>query len=220
MDFIPANKSVLFTKLFGWYTRLLFYRRFKFVWLLQEYHPERSSRTVYYLNHNSWWDGLIPLLLNECRFEQHARALMEEKQMRQYPFFSRIGAFSIDPGHPRKALRSMQYAVESMQRNHASLFIYPEGEIKPAGSPLQFKNGLAWLHGRLAGVDFVPIAIHIHTQRFDKPELLLHAGPALSIPEDADIDSKNQFFEQQLSKLLKNLKTVTDPLSCGFEQLQ
>ncbi|MFW6157255.1 MAG: lysophospholipid acyltransferase family protein, partial [Balneolaceae bacterium] len=185
----------------------------------QEYHPGRSSRTVYYLNHNSWWDGLIPLLLNECRFEQHARALMEEKQMRQYPFFSRIGAFSIDPGHPRKALRSMQYAVESMQRERASLFIYPEGEIRPAGTPLRFKKGLAWLHGRLPGADIVPIAIHIHTRRYDKPELLLHTGGALSIPEDADTDYKNRLFEQQLSKLLKNLNTVANPLSCGFERL-
>jgi 1-acyl-sn-glycerol-3-phosphate acyltransferase len=189
------------------------------VWLLQEYQPGHSSRTVYYLNHNSWWDGLIPLLLNECVFRQRARALMEDKQMRQYPFFNRLGAFSINLDHAGAALRSMRYAVATLQRDHASLFIYPEGEIKPAGTPLRFKKGLSWLHGRLPGVDFVPIAIHIHTRRYDKPELLLHAGPALSIPEDADIDSKNQLFEQQLAERIKHLKTIDDPRSRGFEVL-
>ena len=173
MEFIPAKESKWFIWLFKWYTWLLFKRRFHRVWLRQEYDPCSQCKTIYFLNHNSWWDGLIPLLLNEFRFHQKARALMEDKQIQQYSFFRKIGAFSINRSDPRKAITSLRYAVQSMKRERASLFIYPEGTITPAGTSPEFEGGLAWLHSKVAGLDvhFVPIAIHMQTIRHDKPEL-------------------------------------------------
>lgn len=145
MEFIPARESKLFINIFRFYTRMLFRRRFEHVWLRQEYQPGDESRTVYYLNHNSWWDGLIPFLLNEYRFGQRARALMEDKQIEQYPFFNKIGAFSINRDNTRSAITSLRYAVQSMQRKQASLFIYPEGELRPISGTLDFEGGLGWL---------------------------------------------------------------------------
>lgn len=206
MDFIPAKESPLFIKIFRIYVRLLFKRRFKRVWIRQEYHPNEKSRSIYYLNHHSWWDGIIPLLLNEYRFQQHARALMEDKQMKQYGFFKKIGAFSINREDPKKAVTSLRYAVQSMQRNNASLYIYPEGSITPAGSELSFEGGLAWLHDKLPDVDFVPIGIYMHTIRGDKPELHLHVGQKVVMDAGLGIDSKTQIFEQKLATLLQELQ--------------
>ncbi|MDX1586425.1 MAG: hypothetical protein R3222_06770, partial [Balneolaceae bacterium] len=61
MDFIPARESSLFIALFSRYVRFLFWRRFSNIWIRQEYKPNSYSKTVYYLNHHSWWDGIIPL---------------------------------------------------------------------------------------------------------------------------------------------------------------
>jgi len=205
LDFIPAKESPLFIKIFRIYVRLLFKRRFKRVWIRQEYKPGSNSRTVYYLNHHSWWDGIIPLLLNEYRFHQKARALMEDKQMKQYGFFKKIGAFSINREDPRKAVASLRYAVQSMQQENASLFIYPEGTITPAGSELSFEGGLTWLHDKLPEVDFVPIGIYMHTIRSDKPELHLHVGEKVAIRPELEKESKTELFEQKLAALIDEL---------------
>lgn len=212
LDFIPAQKSSWFIKLFRIYVRLLFKRRFKHIWLRQEYTPDRDSKTVYYLNHHSWWDGIIPLLLNEYLFHQNARALMEDKQMQDYPFFRKIGAFSINRDDPRKAITSLRYAVQSMQREGASLFIYPEGKITPVGSEVTFEGGLGWLHSKVPNADYVPVGIYMHAIRHDKPELHLYVGSAVDVETGLNNSEKTQLFEISLAKILEELRETA-----GFE---
>lgn len=206
MDFIPAKESSIFIKFFRLYTWLLFKWRFKTVWLKQEYDPTPNCKTIYYLNHHSWWDGLIPLLLNEFRFNQHARALMEDKQMNKYSLFQRIGAFSINRDDPRQAITSLRYAVQSFQREKASLFIYPEGTITPVGSKMNFEGGISWLSRQLPHVDIVPIGIYIHTIRHDKPELHLHVGNPVPVEETMSGKERIQLFEKHLNRILEKLR--------------
>lgn len=186
--------------------RLLFKRRFHQVWLRQEYHPKKDAKTIYYLNHHSWWDGLIPLLLNEFCFHQEARAMMEDKQMRKYSFFKKIGAFSINRNDSRSAVTSLRYAVESFERDHSCLFIYPEGTITPAGSQMDFEGGLGWLANQLPEVDVVPIGIYMHTIRHEKPELHLQVGPAVDVDQSLSKNEKTALFEHKLDDVLNKLR--------------
>lgn len=208
LDFIAAKESRLFIRIFRVYVKMLFKRRFKYVWLQQDYKPSKTSRTVYFLNHNSWWDGLIPLMLNEYQFKQQARALMEDKQMREYPFFKRIGAFSISLEDPRKAITSLRYAVKSMQRPHSCLFFYPEGKIQPVGSELNFKKGIGWLQAKLNEVDFVPVGIHMHTIRYDKPELHLHVGKKVKLKDSLTNSERTENLEEALLEVLSSLRST------------
>ena len=189
------------------YVRWLFKRRFSAVWLKQDYHPDDESKTIYYLNHHSWWDGLIPFLLNEYRFRQQARALMEDKQMKEHPFFAKIGAFSINRDDRKQAITSLRYAVDSFDRPNASLFIYPEGKITQPGSNITFEGGLAWLCRKLPQVDVVPIGIYMHTIRHDKPELHLHVGDSVTVENNASKENMTSKFEQQLAAICSNLQT-------------
>jgi 1-acyl-sn-glycerol-3-phosphate acyltransferase len=218
LDFIPAKESPLFIKIFRLYTWLLFKRRFKKVWLKQEYDLCSECKTIYYLNHHSWWDGLIPLLLNEFRFHQNARALMEDKQMREHTLFQKIGAFSINRDDPRKAVSSLRYAVKSFDRKSASLFIYPEGSISPVGSEMDFEGGLAWLSNKLPDVHIVPVGIHMHTIRYDKPELHLHVGKPVRYEDDLSSEKRTQLFEQTLDQMINNLRLEAGFNDSGFER--
>jgi 1-acyl-sn-glycerol-3-phosphate acyltransferase len=205
VNFIPAQESKLFKRVFRVYVRLLLKRRFKKIWVHQQYHPIQKDRTVYFLNHNSWWDGLIPFLLNEYRFNQQGRAMMEHKQMKKYRFFKKLGAFSMVPHNRSHNLASLRYAVKSMQRPNASLFVYPQGEILPAGSQIHFKNGIGWLCKQMPNVDFVPIGIHMHTMRHDKPELHIWVGKPVSITTNKDLKEITASFEQIMQQLLDQL---------------
>lgn len=206
-EFIPAQESRWFIFIFDLYTRTLFWRRFKNVWINQDYQPGLNSKTIYYLNHTSWWDGLIPLLLNRKLFRQNARAMMEDKQMREHGFFKRIGAFSVNIENPRSAVRSLRYAVESMKRPNSSLFIYPEGKIVPFSTDKpDFKKGLGWIASQCPDVDVVPIGIYISHAKSDKPELFLKIGEALEWNFEDSAENLNSFFEMKMGQLLKKLQ--------------
>lgn len=140
---------------------------------------------------------------------------MEDRQMKKYPLFRKIGAFSINRDDPRKAIASLRYAVQSFQRNNASLFIYPEGTITPAGSAMHFEGGLSWLSQKLPDIDIVPIGIHIHTIRHNKPELHLHIGRPVIINDSTSRDERSRIFEQRLNKMLDTLRK-----SAGFDDAE
>ncbi|HET8866246.1 MAG TPA: lysophospholipid acyltransferase family protein [Gracilimonas sp.] len=217
MNIIPADESRFFIWFFDKYTKWSLKRRFKQVWVKQKYQPDHGSKTVYFLNHNSWWDGLIPLYLNENFFRQKARAIMEDKQMRQYSFFSKIGAFSINLEDPKASISSLRYAVESMERDNASLFIYPEGKITPVSeTEPEFKKGLAWLYTQTEEIDFVPIGIYMHTLRSSKAELYLSIGKSVNHDKQLNRNRLNELFQQDLHRLLLEEREVSGYSDEGF----
>lgn len=129
--------------------------------------------------------------------------------MWQYTFFSKIGAFSIDLEDPRSALRSLRYAVESMQRDHSCLFIYPEGTITPAsGEKPEFKPGLAWIYQQLGSdVDFVPVGIYAHFIRSSKPELHLAIGDSVNHDKLLGKSELTNLFETDIHRVLTDLRS-------------
>ena len=218
MNFIPADESRFFIWFFDHYTRWSLKRRFKQIWIKQEYHPGPNSKTVYFLNHNLWWDGLIPLYLNESIFHQKARALMEDKQMQQYTFFSKIGAFSINLENPKASIQSLRYAVKSLERDNSCLFIYPEGSITPASdSAPDFKGGLAWLYSKTENIDYVPIHIYAHFLRSSKPELYVSIGKSVKHDKSLSRNELTELFELDIQRLNKETRSVAGFSDAGFE---
>lgn len=206
-DFIPARESAFYIHFFAWYSRILAKIRFQNVFIDNRYEPATDSRTIYFLNHTSWWDGLIPLLLNHFVFKQKARALMEDKQMRDYPFFSKIGAFSINLDESRSSIQSLRYALSSVKRENSSLYIYPEGEFGDGCEQnITFKPGLAWLVKRLPAVDVVPVAIHQNHFRHSKPELFISVGKHIKIDNSLDSSEISLLLENSLIELLGKVK--------------
>lgn len=168
--------------------------------VVQEYYPKPNSRTVYFLNHNYWWDGLLPLYLNEKYFNQKARALMEDTQMRQYRFFSRIGAFSIDLNNPKSSILSLRYALESMKRDNASLYIYPEGKIVTVSEKTsELKQGLAWVYQNTEDIDFVPIGLFIDHSKQSKPDFNIYIGNSVNYDKQLHRSELTDLFERDLN---------------------
>ncbi|HKJ34547.1 MAG TPA: lysophospholipid acyltransferase family protein [Balneolales bacterium] len=205
-DFIPSAENRAFSRIFGFYVKWLFKVRFKNVWIQQEYQPASDSQTVYFINHTTWWDGIIPLLLNEYIFHQKARAMMEDKQLRKYPFFKYIGAFSVNKTDPLKAIASLRYAMNSLQEKNTSLFIYPEGKLIPEYvNHLTFEPGIGWLYDHCPNCDFVPITISILMLRGSQPDLFIKIGqPVKKESKDSNVNSTS-FLEQCLTEELKRL---------------
>jgi len=143
---------------------------------------------------------------------------MEDKQMLKHSFFSKIGAFSIDLNNPRSALQSLRFAIESMNRDRGSLYIYPEGELTPVSdSKPVFKKGLAWLYKNMKPkVDFVPIAFYTQTLRDSKPELYINVGSPLDFDRTLSKEELTAEFEMEIYLLLQETRTVAGFTDKGF----
>lgn len=207
MSFIPAKESKFYIWFYYQVTRFLMKIRFRKVIVLSNYTPDPATNTVYYLNHNYWWDGLIPHYLNQKYFHQNARAIMEEKQMNEYSFFSRIGAFSIDLDRIKSSIESLRYSLESLKRPNSSLFIYPEGEIKPVSDTKPvFRNGLSWLYQKTEHTDYVPIAIYIDHSVSSKPDIIISVGKAVKYNNSMSKNELTELFEQSIKDELDKIK--------------
>ncbi|MEX2601456.1 MAG: lysophospholipid acyltransferase family protein [Balneolaceae bacterium] len=205
--FIPAKESPLFTALFSCFSRWLFRFRFQQVWVHQQYQPRSGTSTLYYLNHSSWWDGLIPLLLNRYLFRQRGRAVMEEKQMKRYRFFKWLGTFSINPADRNHTLRSLRYAAETLKRKNSALYLYPEGKILPfSDNKPDFQRGIAWLCRQCPDMDIVPVGIYIHTMRSGRPELHIWIGEPAGVVHGSSEQELIETLETRLQAILQNLK--------------
>lgn len=207
---IPASESKIFDLIFSLYVRNLYRRRFDRVYLHSDYIPSSLDTSIYFLNHYSWWDALTPYLLNKKLFRQNMRAMMVEHQVRKFPFFRKIGVFSVDKEHPRKSMNSLRYAADSMFRDKASLYIYPQGKIEDEHiKDLRFESGLAWLYQHLPDVDFVPIATTMNTRYSEKPRLYVKIGHRVKL----NVTNKDEIkveLEKYLDSLRKDVQFVAE----------
>lgn len=211
---LTANKSIWFEKLFGVYNRNLLKRRFssfrvRNLQALQN--ADKNIPLIIYANHSSWWDGLILFeLLKSDDFDIFV--LMEEKQLKEYKFFRRLGAFSIVREIPREAVKSLHYAVGSLKEGkNKTLLIFPQGEIFPNDKrPLKFFNGLAFLTERLKNCSVIPCSIRLEFLENFKPEIFVSFGEAELFDDSSSIDRKNltKRFEEKLTTNLDSLKSA------------
>ena len=181
-DFLAEKYSPVFYRIFSWYVLFLFRRRFQCVWVDKSNYLSTGTSTLFIGNHNLWWDGLIPLLLNETIFHHRGRAMMDEVQLRKHPFFRYLGTFSINRQHPRKARQSLEHAAglinNAKVNDPVGLWLYPEGKLVSPETPITLESGLIWLARSIDNkkAEIVPFATHIHCMRSDKPELFIKFG--------------------------------------------
>ncbi len=162
---IPANHAAWADWIFHPYLLWLFKRHFKAIHLLGKAPQTDPNLPLLLLpNHSTWWDGFFIFLLNKKFFHRPAHLMMLEEQLSRYRFFSRIGAFSVDPRSTSGVKRSLDYAAKILHQPNSPrplLCIFPQGELLPWDKrPLDFKRGLEVLM-KIFGekVNVLPLAI-------------------------------------------------------------
>lgn len=198
---IPANENPFYIWFFKWYTYYLAKIRFHKIYYRTTYLPTPSNSTLFLANHHNWWDGLIPLLLNEFVFHQHARAIMEDKQMYKHTFFSKIGAFSIDRSNAKSAISSLIYGAEWLKSPNNSLFVYPEGKITSPYEAIDCEKGFSRIIDGSPEAEVVALTILTSHHLSSKPSLFIDIQ---SINELKSIDTASERTKQLNAILNRN----------------
>lgn len=176
---IIARKRRWFERVFAVYNRNLIARKFEGLRVaglddLRE--GARDAPLMLYANHSSWWDGLVIFqVARACALDLYA--MMEEKQLRRYPFHHKIGAFSVVRENAREAMRSIEYAADLIRDTGRTLLIFPQGETMPNDArPFKLYSGAARIISRTGRAFAAPVAIRYEFLEDFRPEIFVRIG--------------------------------------------
>ncbi|MGI1806308.1 lysophospholipid acyltransferase family protein [Exiguobacterium sp. TDN 0502] len=127
--------------------------------------------------HGSWWDGMILFHLDQTCFRHDPYVMIDHEGLARFPFFSRLGAFSIDRSSFSDIKKSLQYAKEQLLSG-SSVWMFPQGEERHQEErPLHLASGAAHLTRHAESVFLVAFYysygheqqpdVYVRTRRFE-----------------------------------------------------
>ncbi|WP_112179500.1 lysophospholipid acyltransferase family protein [Paraliobacillus zengyii] len=174
---ITAKKSKCFSQLFYFYlNNYLLKRHFQSIVVEGEVDPLHKGPVIYIANHSSWWDGLLLFYMTHQQSKRHHYIMMDEVGLNKYPFFRKIGAFSINRDQPKEVVKSLRYSEQLIKQGN-SLWLFPQGEIQNQEiRPLQFKTGIGYLLERFEQVTIKPVTFYYAFGEAQKPIVSIRIG--------------------------------------------
>ncbi|MGN7312822.1 lysophospholipid acyltransferase family protein [Alkalicoccobacillus gibsonii] len=178
---IKAQKSAFFSKALHLYnTNWLLKRSFSSISIKGAFKKEGAGVLIL-VNHSSWWDGLVTFYLTQTSCPYDSYAMMSEKGLMEFPFFKRIGAFSVNVEKPRSIVETLVYAKELLH-NQKAVWMFPQGAEQPLEKrPLEFKTGSAHLATADHNVTVYTVTYYYTMLHEQKPRLYIDISePVLS----------------------------------------
>lgn len=130
--------------LYDLYIRRLLRKSFSAFYVLNDIPQRIGERSLVITpNHFSWWDGFFADHLMKNYTDKKIHLLMLEDQLKRYWFFSKVGAYSINPKSGRSIAETSQYTRHILTDKRNYCVIYPQGEIEEYDKrPVTIKRGL------------------------------------------------------------------------------
>jgi 1-acyl-sn-glycerol-3-phosphate acyltransferase len=174
--------------LFGWF------RAYARRYVRRHFHAVRVSRegavpalpdgaVIVVVNHPSWWDPLIGLVLTEFMPAWRVHyAPIESGGLAQYPFLERLGFFGVKVGTTRGSLAFLRRSRAILARSESVLWITAQGEfVDPRERPTRLKEGVGHLVHRLSAAMIVPLALEYPFWNDRCPEALARFGDPINV---------------------------------------
>ncbi|SDB90615.1 1-acyl-sn-glycerol-3-phosphate acyltransferase [Pelagirhabdus alkalitolerans] len=199
---IPANKRPMFRRVFYAYLkRVLIKKHFGKVTFEGALDVPTPEATIYIINHSSWWDGLMLYYLTESLSQQDHYVMMDEEGLTSYPFFRKLGAFSVNRRKPRDLIQTFQYMDKLFDQGHP-VWIFPQGKVEHQEKlPYQFEKGIGRIIKMRGTVTVKPITFHYYFPEEQKPVLSIKAGdPVLAKNQERSRSEWTSYFEAVLTK--------------------
>jgi hypothetical protein len=156
-------------------------------------------------NHSTWWDGFFFYILNKRVWNREGYLMMLEEQLAKYRFFSRIGAFGIEPNLPRRSYEALRYSADVLRDPGNALCIFPQGVLRYTEvRPLEFRRGVGYILELYSGdVNLLPLGIRCEFLTGQRPEAFFMADRVYRVNRQSF--EGIQWLEQQEGDLLERL---------------
>jgi 1-acyl-sn-glycerol-3-phosphate acyltransferase len=169
-------------------------------------------------NHCAWWDPLVALVIAHHRFVvSDAYAMMDAGNLRQRPFFAKVGAFGVDRGSRRDGAEATRYAAGLLDRAGRLVWVFPQGEERPLHErPLRFFGGAASIAQRVPAATVLPVGLAYAFGSDAAPSVLVSVGSALTAAATAGGTRRAQ-VEAVEAELARIDRELARPGTQGFE---
>lgn len=166
--------------------------------LARNFHAVRMSRAgrldrgalqgiplVVYLNHPSWWDPMICLLLANRLFPGRRHfGPIDGTALQKYRFFERLGFFGVEQGTVQGARRFLEVGRRVVEQPDSVLWITAGGRFTdPRERSVQLRPGLGHLVSRMRKGAVLPLAVEYPFWEERYPEALLRFGEPKDVSE-------------------------------------
>ena len=179
MKTIQPHISPGVMKFFAAYCRRHVHRHFHGLRVLKSGLPPRDCTRplVVYLNHASWWDPLVCLLLSREFFpERPSFAPIDAAMLERYGIFKRLGFFAVAQSL-RGARTFLRTTHDLLADSRNAVWLTPQGRFTDVRKrPLRLQDGLGALAMREPEAIFIPLAIEYAFWTEPRPEILVSFG--------------------------------------------
>lgn len=193
---------------FTWYIRRFLRQHFHAVHLRS---PELldvpgDQPAFVYVNHASWWDPLVGLLISRERLPDWTHyGAMDQDALESYRFFRRLGFFGVERGSPRGALEFLRVVDDLGSRPRTMIWITPQGRYADVRErPIRLMPGLSRMVSRLQTGTLIPLAIEYPFWEERLPEITASFGEPIRVADLAGLSAEQ--IEQRLGQQLSNLQ--------------
>jgi len=170
-------------RVFAAYSRRYVRQRFHALRILKSGLPQLdvARPLVVYLNHASWWDPLVCLLLSREFFASRTSfAPIDAAMLERYGFFKHLGFFPVEQDSARGAFQFLRNTHAILASSRHAVWLTPQGRFMDVRErPLRLQDGLAALAIREPSAAFVPLAIEYAFWTEPRPEILVSFGEPL-----------------------------------------
>lgn len=209
---IEATHSAWAKAAFHLYILRLLKRSFHGIHLLGQL-PEADHRLPILLlpNHNSWWDGFFVYLFNRNTYNRPVYLMMLEEQLKKYHFFSKVGAYSIDPGKPKSVVESLRYTTQLLKSDPRNTMVcmFPQGELLPFSERVQFEKGYEWvIKNTETEIQLLPLAMRVEMKKDQYPDAFVQAGKLIRVSNTdyPNVEELSEIHSNLLHSLVQNIQ--------------
>lgn len=203
----PALPAPFLARGFAWYVSRLAGRHFASVrWRI----PEEGARwgedpLLIVANHTNWWDGFLAHQVTRALGLQF-QILMDAKGVDTYPVFRRLGAVPVRRSSVTGSVADLA-AVAPNLRPGVALWVFPQGERRPAGAPVSgCEHGASWLAlGAGRPVRIVPVGFRYPFLSEQLPEAFVLAGESWTVGgcgQGADLRAARRTLTAEIERRL------------------
>lgn len=200
----PPTISRWWVRWFSVYGERYVRRHFHSLRLCQSAPPVPSNPLVIYLNHASWWDPMICVVLRN-RFFRHREcyAPIDAAALEKYPFFRKLGFFPVEQQARRGTVAFLEGSAAALARSQSLLWVTPHGRfVDVRDDDAGFRPGLAHLAARVQVATYLPLALEYVFWEERLPEACINFGEPLVVTreqaEQAGPRQLTALFEEKL----------------------
>lgn len=165
LEFLPSRYSPRVTRGFSIVVRRMFRKQFASVRLVKgsrealESLDRRLGPAIIAMNHSSWWDPLVCVLLANLLTPSRTHvAPMDIDQLRRFRFMRKLGIFGVSPDDPRSLPRMSRHVLDRFKReDRCTLWITPQGEFRDVRDEIALRPGVAAIASRACAEREIPV---------------------------------------------------------------